>query len=140
MTATAVLQLVEQGKLDLDRDVNEYLDFRIRSLNGSPITVRHLLTHSAGFDQTVKGLGYLDPKLVLPLSEYIKRYVPPTVYAPGTTSAYSNYGFVLAGYLVQRISGEPFEDYIDRHIFQPLGMTRSTFRQPPPPPLDSTMS
>ena len=69
VTATAVMQLVEQGKLDLDRDVNEYLDFRIRSRDGSPITLRHLLTHSAGFDQVIKALGYLDPKLVVPLPE-----------------------------------------------------------------------
>ena len=140
MTATAVLQLVEQGKLDLDRDVNEYLDFPIRSVDGSPITTRHLLTHSAGFTQLLKALGYVDPKLVVPLAEYVRRYVPPSVYRPGSTSAYSNYSIVLAGYLVQRISGEPFEEYVENHIFRPLGMNRSTFRQPLPDPLAADLS
>jgi CubicO group peptidase (beta-lactamase class C family) len=139
-TATAVMQLVEQGKLDLDHDVNEYLDFRVRSADGSPITVRQLLTHSAGFVQLLKALGYVDSSLVVPLDDYVKRFRPPAVYRPGTTPAYSNYSLVLAGYLVQRISGERFEDYIDAHIFKPLGMTRSTFRQPLPPAFQADMS
>jgi CubicO group peptidase (beta-lactamase class C family) len=139
-TATAVLQLVEDGKLELDRDINDYLDFRIASPFSTPITLRHLLTHSAGFDQVIKGLGYIDPSLVVPLDNYVKRFEPPVVYPPGSTPSYSNYGVVLAGYIVQRISGVPFEDYIDRKIFAPLQMTRSTFRQPLPSDLEPAMS
>jgi CubicO group peptidase (beta-lactamase class C family) len=134
------MQLVEQGKLDLDQDVSTYLDFSIPQTFPGKLTLRHLLTHTGGFDQVIKAIGYLDPQLIVPLADYVRRYRPPRVYPQGTTPAYSNYGMVLAGYIVQRISGEPFEDYVERHIFGPLGMTRSTFRQPPPAPLAADLS
>ena len=140
LTATAVMQLVEEGQLDLDRDVSQYLDFRLRNPYPTPITLRHLLTHSAGFTNVLKGLGYLDASLAPTLEEHVKRYQPQVTYPPGTTPAYSNYGIVLAGYIVQRTSGLPFEEYIARSIFAPLGMTRSTFLQPLPAELEVDMS
>ncbi len=139
-TWTAVMQLVQAHKLDLDRDVNDYLDFRIPPAFGKPVTLRNLMTHTAGFEETVKYLITSNPKIVLPLDRTMKRWVPTRIYPPGAVPAYSNYGASLAGYIVQRVSGEPFDDYVARHIFRPLGMTRSSFRQPLPPALLAGMS
>jgi CubicO group peptidase (beta-lactamase class C family) len=139
-TATAVMQLVEVGKLDLDRDVNTYLDFKIPPRDGRPITLRHLLTHTAGFEENLKNLISSDPANALPLERYVKGWVPDRIFPAGEVPAYSNYGFALAGYIVQRVSGEPFDDYVARHIFQPLGMTHATFAQPLPTNLAPSMS
>jgi CubicO group peptidase (beta-lactamase class C family) len=131
-TWTAVMQLVEQGKLDLDRDVNSYLDFRIPPAFGKPITLRNLLTHTAGFEDVYKNGLLEDPKAVPSIRTYVMAALPPRLFAPGSTVAYSNYGATLAGYIVQRVSGEQFEAYIAEHIFVPLGMNHSTFLQPVP--------
>lgn len=131
-TWTAVMQLVEQGKLDLDADVNRYLDFRIPPRAGKPITLRHLMTHTAGFEEQAKEIMGTDPKRVVPYQVMLKRWIPERVYREGSTPAYSNYSAALAGYIVERVSGEPYDDYIERHIFAPLGMANSTFRQPLP--------
>jgi CubicO group peptidase (beta-lactamase class C family) len=96
-TWTAVMQLVEQGRLDLDRDVNSYLDFRIPDAFGKPITLRNLLTHTAGFEDVYKNGLVEDPKATPSVEAYVKRALPPRVFAPGTTVAYSNYGATLAG-------------------------------------------
>jgi CubicO group peptidase (beta-lactamase class C family) len=138
-TATAVMQLVEQGKLDLDRDINDYLDFKIPAHEGPPITLRNLLTHSAGFEERFKGI-MAAPDAIPTLEDVVKAVVPRRIYAAGQVPAYSNYGATLAGYIVQRVSGESFEDYIERHILGPLDMQRSTFRQPLPAHLRSDMS
>ncbi len=138
-TWTAVMQLVEQGKLDLDRDVNEYLDFKIPEAFGKPITLKNLLTHTPGFEEQIKDLfstGSESPNL----GEHLKTHIPARIYPPGTTPAYSNYGASLAGYIVERVSGRPFNEYIEEHIFKPLGMTHSTFVQPLPPALAPNMS
>lgn len=139
-TWTAVMQLVEQGKLNLDADVNQYLDFKIPAYEGKPVTLRNIMTHTAGFEEQVKDIIVTDEKKALPYEELLSRWVPDRVYAPGSTPAYSNYATSLAGYIVQRTSGEPFDQYIARHIFQPLGMTRSSFRQPLPDHLKPLMS
>lgn len=131
-TATAVMQLVEAGKLQLDRDVNDYLDFDIPSTFDQPITLRQLLTHTAGFEDVFKNV-LLDRAQDTPtLESYVKRALPRRVFAPGSMVAYSNYGVTLAGYIVQRVSGETYERYMQSHIFEPLGMTHSTFLQPVP--------
>ena len=134
-TGTAVMQLVERGALDLDRDVNAYLDFTIPPAFGAPITLRHLLTHTAGFDDLQKGSSPADPAWYLPLDRYLKRRSPNRIFPPGDTPAYSNYGFGLAAYIVERASGEPIERYLERHIFTPLGMRRTSAVQPTPEPL-----
>ncbi|MEO7027115.1 MAG: serine hydrolase domain-containing protein [Caulobacteraceae bacterium] len=131
-TWTAVMQQVEAGKIDLDANVNRYLDFKIPPFHGQPVTMRDLMTHTAGFAETIKYLFPAKAADVLPLGKLLSRWVPNRIYPPGDTPAYSNYGAALAGYIVQRVSGEPFDTYIERHIFAPLGMTHSTFRQPPP--------
>ena len=132
VTWTAVMQMVEQHKLDLDHDVNGYLDFKIPSREGQPVTLRHLMTHTGGFEETAKSIIYYDTKYPIPLDVYLKRWIPQRIFAPGTTPAYSNWGTALAAYMVQRASGEPFEDYVERHIFTPLAMSTATFRQPLP--------
>jgi CubicO group peptidase (beta-lactamase class C family) len=139
-TWTAVMQLVEQGKLDLDRDVNDYLDFKIPPRDGKPITLRNIMTHTSGLEETVQQLFIPDVKDLVPLDVYVKAHLPNRIYAPGTIPAYSNYATTLAGYIVQRVSGQPFDDYIDQHIFNPLGMKDTTFRQPLPATLAPMMS
>jgi CubicO group peptidase (beta-lactamase class C family) len=139
-TWTAVMQLVQQGKLDLDRNVNDYLDFKIAEPFGKPVTMRHLMNHRAGFEEGLKDLLGYDPAEAQTTERYLKEHPRPMLFAPGAVPAYSNYGVALAGYIVQRISGEPFESYVERHIFQPLGMRHSTFAQPIPKGLPGYMS
>lgn len=139
-TWTAVMQLVEQGKLDLDADVNQYLDFEIPHRDGKPVTLRQVMTHTTGMEEQVRGLITAEQSQVVPLGEALKHWVPERIHAPGTTPAYSNYATALAGYIVQRVSGQPFYDYIDRNILDPLGMAHSSFRQPLPPRLMDGMS
>ena len=137
-TWTAIMQLFEQGKLDLDRDVNEYLDFKIPEAFGKPITLKNILTHTPGFEEQVKDLFATSgtPNL----GEYLKTHIPARVYPPGTVPAYSNYATALAGYIVERVSGRPFDEYIAENILKPLNMTHSTFAQPLPSSLAPMMS
>ncbi|WP_375207313.1 serine hydrolase [Hyphococcus sp.] len=140
-TWIAVMQLVERGEIDLDKDINTYLDFEITDAFGKPITMRHLMTHTPGFQEQFKNLLMADPALYLPLEDILKSTPPPArIFPPGETPAYSNYGTSLAGYIVQRLSGESFEEYVERHILEPLGMTLSTFRQPLPAQFEPYMS
>jgi CubicO group peptidase (beta-lactamase class C family) len=138
-TWTAVMQQVEQGKIDLDADVNQYLDFKIPARDGKPVTMRELMQHVAGFEEQAKGIMTDDPKSP-GFEALLKQWVPERVFAAGSTPAYSNYGASLAGYIVQRVSGESFDDYLDKHIFAPLDMKHSTFRQPLPANLEPLMS
>src|SRR5438132_960996 len=139
-TWTAVMQQVEQGKLDLDRDVNEYLDFKIPPAFGKPITLRNIMTHTPGFEDTAKELFVADAGKMRPLSEYLREHIPARIFPPGITPAYSNYATTIAGYIVQRLSGKPFEQYIAENIYVPLGMRHTTFEQPLPPDLLPLMS
>ncbi len=138
-TWTAVMQLVEQGKLDLDKDVNEYLDFKIPEAFGKPITLKNVLTHTAGFEEQIKDLFTFETNNPN-LGDYLKTHIPTRVYAPGTVPAYSNYATALAGYIVERVSGRPFNEYIEENIFKPLKMNHSTFAQPLPSALATNMS
>jgi CubicO group peptidase (beta-lactamase class C family) len=138
-TWTAVMQLVEQGKLDLDADVNRYLDYKIPARDGKPVTLRNLMQHTAGFEEQAKGIISEEPKPIS-FEALLKQWVPDRVFEAGTTPAYSNYGASLAGYIVQRVSGEPFDRYIEKHIFEPLDMESSSFQQPLPSRLAPLMS
>ena len=141
LTWTAVMQLVEQRKIDLDVDVNRYLDFAIPPFGGKPITMRNIMTHTPGFEAALKHLIVFEGQSPVPaLGDALKQRLPKRVFAPGTTGAYSNYAVGLAGYIVERVSGMPFESYIERNIFTPLGMTHATFRQPLPAALAPFMS
>ncbi|MEE4161548.1 MAG: serine hydrolase domain-containing protein [Woeseiaceae bacterium] len=141
-TWVAVMQLVEQGKLDLDTDVNEYLEtFRIKDTFDEPITLRHIMTHTAGFEDGA--VGYLiidDPEKAYPLRESMPRYQPERVNPPGKQTAYSNYATALAGLIVENVSGLPFNDYVRERIFEPLRMTNSSFEEPLPEPLAANMA
>ena len=139
-TWTAVMQLVEQGKLDLDHDVNEYLDFKIPPRADGPITLRDIMTHTPGFEEQIKSLIVSDPKQLVPLKVYAEQKTPVRIFKAGSTPAYSNYATALAGYIVERISGQPFDDYIDAHLFKPLEMSHATFRQPLPAAFEADMS
>jgi CubicO group peptidase (beta-lactamase class C family) len=139
-TWTAVMQQVEAGRLDLDRDVNDYLDFRIPPRDGQPVTLRNLMTHTPGFEEAIKRLVTDRPERLASPEEYLKAWVPARIYPPGEVPAYSNYGVTLAGYLVERVSGEAYDDYVDRHVFAPLGMTSSTTRQVLPEDFRAGMS
>jgi CubicO group peptidase (beta-lactamase class C family) len=132
---TAVMQLVEAGKLDIDADVNTYLDFGIPATFEQPITVRHLMTHTAGFEDAWVGVSARRAEALAPLGEYLAKHVPRRVRPPGKLPSYSNYGTALAGYIVQRVSGLAFEEYVELRILQPLGMQSTSARQPLPPPL-----
>jgi CubicO group peptidase (beta-lactamase class C family) len=141
VTWTAVMQLAEQGKVDLNADVNTYLkEVQIPATFPEPITLAHLMTHSAGFEELATGRFPLELDQVLPLDENIEERRPARVRPPGTTLGYSNYGASLAGFIVQEVSGIPYEHYVEDNIFGPLGMTRSTFRQPLPPALEDAQA
>jgi CubicO group peptidase (beta-lactamase class C family) len=138
-TATAALQLVQRGELDLDGDIREHLDFTLPLSFDGPVTLRHLLTHTAGFEERVAGLiGTGETRA--DLRRALVTDPPEQIYRPGTVPAYSNYGFALAGYLVQRVSGVPFEEYVQRNVLDRVGMTASTFDQPLPEPLRDRMA
>jgi CubicO group peptidase (beta-lactamase class C family) len=129
-TWISVMQVAEQGKLDIDADVNKYLDFQIAPAFGKPIALRNLMTHTGGFEEEIRDILLTDPKQASPLRQFIIENQPRRIFPPGEVPAYSNYGVGLAGYIVQRVSGEPFEQYVAEHIFQPLGMKHSSFKQP----------
>jgi CubicO group peptidase (beta-lactamase class C family) len=131
-TWTAVMQLAEQGKLDLDADVNRYLDFAIPATYPEPITLNHLMAHTAGFEDRRFGQMARSPAERVPLGAWLAAHVPARVRPPGRLAAYQNYGAALAGYVVERVSGEPFDDYVERHVLRPLGMGRTSSRAPLP--------
>lgn len=137
-TATAVMQLYEQGRLQLDEDVNTYLTaFKIPETFPKPVTLRSLLTHTAGFDERGIGMAARTAKEWTPLGDYLKERMPPRVRPVGDGASYSNHGVGLEGFIVEQVAGLPFNDYVTRNIYQPLGMTHSTFSiiDPLPPTL-----
>src|SRR5256886_3975043 len=124
-TWTSVMQLSEQGKLDLDKDVNEYLDFKIPAAYGKPITLKNIMTHTAGFEELGRDLFVADAQHLHTLEQFLKHHIPDRIFPPGVIPAYSNYATALAGYIVQRVSGKPFEQYVQDNIYTPLNMQRS---------------
>ena len=141
-TWVAVMQQVEQGRLDLDADVNTYLEtFKIKDTFDQPITLRHILTHTPGFEDGA--MGYLiidDPDKALPLREAMAKYQPMRVNPPGAQTSYSNYATALAGLIVANVSGLEFNDYVQQNIFDPLGMRHSSFVEPLPQDLADDMA
>lgn len=141
-TWVAVMQLVEQGKVDLHTDINEYLEaVEIPATFDEPITLWHVMTHTTGFEDGA--MGYLivdDPDRALPLKEAMQRYRQERVNPPGAQGAYSNYATALAGLIVANVSGQPFNEYVEEHIFEPLGMSTATFKEPLPETLEDQMA
>lgn len=138
-TWVALMQQIEQGRVDIDADVNRYIDFKIPDFNGAPIRVRDLMSHSPGMSD-ISGFILDSADKNTPYQDWIKAHVPQRLWAPGTEIAYSNFGAALGGYIVERVSGEQFPDYVEKHLFAPLGMTSTTFREPLPPALASRMA
>src|SRR5215212_7679386 len=141
----ATVAVVKDGRIVFaegygDADVNTYLDFRIPETYREPITMADLMTHTAGFEQQFAAQLVEDEQDVLPLREFLIRYMPERVYPPGEYSAYSNYGTALAGYVVERVSGEPYERYVTNNILKPLGMEHSAATQPLPADLAADLS
>ena len=141
--ATAVMQLWEDGQLDLDADINDYLPFRVANplFTELPITTRMLMAHTSSIvdDSLVflKEYGRGDP--TIPLGQFLLDYLSPggayydpelnySQAAPGTVWSYSNFGASLAAYLVEAITGISFDEYCNTRIFQPLGMTETSYR------------
>jgi CubicO group peptidase (beta-lactamase class C family) len=132
-TWTAVLQQVEAGRLDLDADVNRYLSgWQIPATYTEPVTLRTLMNHTAGFEERIIGTAARTAADVPPLERFLAANLPARIRPPGEVSAYSNYGAALAGHIVARVSGEPYDVYIGRHLLDPLGMSRSTATEPVP--------
>lgn len=133
-TYVAAMQLVEQGRLALEDPVNQHLPEALHLPDdgfSEPVRVRHLLSHTAGFEDSA--LGHLferEPAEVLALQDYLAAHRPRRVRAPDTTAVYSNYSVALLGAVIAQVSGMPFEAYIEQHVTGPLGMDRTTFREP----------
>ncbi len=139
-TWTALMQLAEQGKLDLDADINQYLaDFKIPATYPEPITCKHLLSHTPGFEDRVIGLFGRGPSDE-PLGKLLSHDLPARVRPPGQLASYSNHGTALAGYIVSQVSGMPWEDYIEQHLLTPLEMHHTSVRQPPEDQLPADLS
>jgi len=128
VTATAVMQLYEQGLLDLEEDLNQKLSiFELEEKYSRPVTAAHLLTHTGGFDECLLGTSVRTKEEIVPLGQYLKHNMPPRVMPPGEVFSYSNHGMALAGHLVEEISGDSFYQYLESNIFHPLKMHNSTF-------------
>jgi CubicO group peptidase (beta-lactamase class C family) len=138
-TWTALMQQVEAGKVNLDAPVEQYLDFKLPPSRFKPMRVRDLMTHTAGFgDQSaifVKSQAEL-----IGFRNWMKANRAMLVREPGAEISYSNYGAALAGYIVEQVSGQSFNDYVEDHIFRPLGMQNTTFQEPLPPRLASDVA
>lgn len=140
-TATAIMQLVEQGKINLNDDVNRYLKhFQLDNNYSKPVTIANLLTHTAGFDVNNIGMSAKHHNQLESLEQHLIKRKPTRVLPPGELTVYSNYGIALAGYIVEQVSKIPFAEYVDKNIFKPLAMHRSSFLQPPPGNLNSDLA
>jgi len=132
----ALIQLAEEGKLNLNDPINQHLPPQLQIPDEGftePIRIRHLMTHSAGFEQTI--LGHMEVEDVnreLPLETYLARYRPHRVLPPGQLAVYSNYSAALAGVIVAHTSGMSWEDYAETRVMRPLGMSTATFREAMP--------
>jgi CubicO group peptidase (beta-lactamase class C family) len=130
-TATAVMQLAQQGRLSLNQDLNRYLrDLQLDSNFPAPVTLFHLLTHTGGFDERFIGIAARTTEDAAPLGPYLAANMPLRVRPPGELISYSNHGMALAGYIVESVAAQPFADYMDEHVLRPLDMARSSFKLP----------
>jgi CubicO group peptidase (beta-lactamase class C family) len=126
----AAMQLAEDGKLDINKPVNNYLSgFRLPD-SYKPVTMKHLMTHTPGFEEKLLNLFSKSHENLPDLETYLAENLPLQIFEPGSVFAYSNYGVALAAYVVEQIAGIPFNNYVDENIFRRLGMYQTTFRQP----------
>lgn len=137
---TSVMQMVEQGLLELDTDINEYLDFAIPTAFDQPVTLGNIMAHAGGFEDYVLELFGTEPEDVRPLGELLAEQIPARVRPPGDISSYSNHATGMAAYMVEQASGTEWKEYMEENILAPLGMELTTFRQPLPDHLAPHMS
>lgn len=121
---TSVMQLVEQGKLDLDTDIQDYLpEGFLKNLEyDAPITLMNLMHHNAGWEDRLIDLWYSSESDIVELGEALQKFEPRQIDKPVSVVAYSNYGTAMAAYIVELQSGQPFYKYVNEHIFKPLNM------------------
>ena len=131
VVAIAVMQLYEQGKIDLDTDINNYLNTFDYQTDFSPITIKQLLTHTAGIDDRVIGVDAIRFEDIVPLAQHLKDHLPAQIRPADEAFTYSNYGYALLGLIVEQVSGMPFHQYVKTAILQPLKMHKSGFRLKP---------
>jgi len=141
-TWTSVMQLAEEGKIDLDADVNTYLkDMKVPdTYPGQPVTMRHLMTHTAGFEDSSLHMTGMDPEDLISTRQYCQENIPARVNPPGKVSRYSNYGTTLAAVVVEDVSGMPFEQYLQTRILTPLAMKDTSIREKLPPQLAAKLT
>lgn len=141
-TWTSVMQLVEEGKIDLDADVNTYLQhFRIPdTYPGQPVTMRHLLTHTGGFEDSSRHMTWSSYDDMISIQKYCAENIPARVNPPGSVTMYSNYGATLAAVVVEDVSGMPFEQYLQSRILDPLGMKNTSISEPLPDDLRARLT
>ena len=138
LTAVGIMRLVEQGRLDLDVDVNRYLKtFAIPATMSRPITLRQLLTHTSGLDDPFVASGFTAAAGEQPpLATVMRRWLPARLYEPGIVRLYSNFGYGLVGAIIEDVTGARFESFMRAEVLEPLGMDNSTFQQPLPAALE----
>lgn len=140
-TALATLQLYERGCFGLDDDVNAHLRaFKVPDFRGCPVTVRQLLTHTDGFESRITADAMRPGEPVPPLREAAQRHMPRRILPPGEQLTYGSYASNLLGVLIEDVSGQPFEEYVETNILAPLGMARTTFRRPLPEALSRDLA
>ena len=120
----SAMQLAEQGIIDLKADINTYLPegFLHNRTYDTPVTMLNLMNHDAGFEESVIGMATGKEERIIALEDYLLEFQPKQVFAPGTVCAYSNFSTTLAAYIVERVSGVPYSDYVRTNIFEPLKM------------------
>lgn len=129
-TASAVMQLVEQGKIDLNKDIVNYMGgLKYQNNMGEPVTMEHLLSHTTGFDYVdprPEDIHYQENDYTM-LKDYVEDNMPTVVRKPGDTYTYDNFASMLQGYIVQNLTNTPFYKYMAKNIFYPLEMHNSSF-------------
>ena len=127
VTAMGVVKLSQDHGLDRNEDLSRLLPELPERATAVPITLHQMLTHTSGFDPVFVDIGVDDPTQLLDLAHYIHLRAPPRTMTPGQFILYNNFGFSLAGRVIERVSGLTFADYMRRAIFEPLDMRNSSF-------------
>ena len=129
-TATAILQLYEQGKLNLNKNIEEYISpYKIKNPFDRPVTCRNLLTHTSGLDEASEFNSKTENvNNIKPQKYYMDTHIPVVIKEPDTLSRYSNEGYNILGYIVERVSGMSYEDYVTENILKPLNMNNTSVR------------
>jgi len=129
-TASAIMKLYQEGKIDLNENIQTYLDtIKIQNPFNEPITCNNLLTHSSGLDESSELNGStLDENGIESQQYYFDIHIPKVIVEPNTLCRYSNMGYNLLGYVIEKVSGMSYEDYIKSNILSPLNMNNSSVR------------